>query len=95
MVAATALLMVSRIRYRSFKGFDLRSRRSYVSVVAIVLVLAAVLAHPRSLMALAGAYLLWSPIVWLAGWLTRGRGMRAGEPASPVNEEAAHGTSAR
>ena len=95
MVAATALLMVSRIRYRSFKGFDLRSRRSYVSVVAIVLVLAVVLAHPRSLMALAGAYLLWSPIVWLAGWLMRGRGMRAGEPASPVNEEAAHGTSAR
>jgi phosphatidylserine synthase len=65
--------MVSHIRYRSFKGFDLKSPRSYLSVVAIVLVLVAVLVHPRSLMVIAGAYLLWGPTSWLAGWLMRGR----------------------
>jgi CDP-diacylglycerol--serine O-phosphatidyltransferase len=94
LVAAAALLMVSRIRYRSFKGFDLKSRRSYVSVVAIVLMLAAVLVHPRSMMILAGAYLIWSPLAWFAGWLIRGRGPRADAPA-PVSEEAAHGTPLR
>jgi CDP-diacylglycerol--serine O-phosphatidyltransferase len=73
LVAAAALLMVSHIRYRSFKGFDLKSPRSYLSVVAIVLVLVAVLVHPRSLMVIAGAYLLWGPASWLAGWLMRGR----------------------
>ena len=74
LVAAAALLMVSHVRYRSFKSLDLRSPRSYLSVVAIVLVLVAVLVHPRSLMVIAGLYLLWGPAAWLAGWLTRGRG---------------------
>ena len=74
LVAAAALLMVSHVRYRSFKGLDLKSPRSYLSVVAIVLVLVAVLAHPRALMVIAGLYLLWGPAAWFAGWLSRGRG---------------------
>ena len=74
LVAAAALLMVSHVRYRSFKSLDLRSPRSYLSVVAIVLVLVAVLAHPRALMVIAGLYLLWGPAAWFAGWLSRGRG---------------------
>ena len=74
LVAAAALLMVSHVRYRSFKGLDLRSPRSYLSVVAIVLVLVAVLVHPRSLMVIAGLYLLWGPAAWVAGWIARGRG---------------------
>ena len=92
LVVAAALLMVSRIRYRSFKGFDLRSRRSYVSVVLIVLVLVAALAHTQSLMVLAGAYLLWGPAVWFAGWLTRGRTAGAEPLADAGVEEASHGT---
>lgn len=74
LVACAALLMVSHVRYRSFKGFDLRSPRTYLSVVAIVLVLVAVLVHPRSFMAIAGLYLLWGPAAWVAGWVTRGHG---------------------
>src|SRR6185295_4381350 len=73
LVAAAVLLMVSHIRYRSFKGLDLRSPRSYLSVVAIVLVLVAVLVHPRALMVIAAVYLLAGPAGWLVGWLTRGR----------------------
>jgi len=82
MVASAALLMVSHVRYRSFKSLDLKSPRSYLSVVAIVLVLVAVFVHPRSLMVIAGFYMLWGPASWFAGWLTRGRGQRDGRAAS-------------
>ncbi len=94
LVAAAALLMVSHVRYRSFKGLDLRSPRSYLSVVAIVLVLVSVLIHPRALMVIAGLYLLWGPAVWFAGWISRGRGgPRAdlgGAPAEEVADAASH-----
>lgn len=94
LVAAAALLMVSHVRYRSFKSIDLRSRRSYLSVVLIVLALVAVLVHPQSMMVLAALYLLWGPAGWFAGWLTRGRSARPGDGAEPAAEEAAHGTGA-
>ncbi|HZN54048.1 MAG TPA: CDP-diacylglycerol--serine O-phosphatidyltransferase [Candidatus Polarisedimenticolaceae bacterium] len=93
LVSAAALLMVSHVRYRSFKGIDLRSPRSYLSVLAIVLALVVVLVHPRSMMVLAGFYLLWGPAGWLAGWLGRGRAGRAA--AAHPAEEAVDGPSAR
>ena len=34
-VAATALLMVSRLRYRSFREIDLRNPRSYLVIVPL------------------------------------------------------------
>jgi CDP-diacylglycerol--serine O-phosphatidyltransferase len=95
LVATAALLMVSRIRYRSFKSLDLRSRRSYLSVLLIVLVLVAVLVHPRSMMVLAGLYLGWGPAVWFWGWLMRGRGTRPADGTGHVPEEATHGPSVR
>jgi CDP-diacylglycerol--serine O-phosphatidyltransferase len=90
LVAAAALLMVSHVRYRSFKSLDLKSPRSYLSVVAIVLVLVAVFVHPRSLMVIAGLYLLWGPASWFGGWLRReGSGPRAdareGAPGEAVD----------
>ena len=92
LVAAAALLMVSHIRYRSFKGLDLRSPRSYLSVVAIVLVLVAVLVHPRALMVIAGLYLLWGPAVWFAGWISRGRGAPHVDLADTAGEEVVDAT---
>jgi len=91
LVASAALLMVSHVRYRSFKGFDLRSPRSYLSVIAIVLVLVAVLIHPRSLMVIAGVYLLWGPAGWVAGWLSRGRGSAHEDPTAAPGEEVVDG----
>jgi CDP-diacylglycerol--serine O-phosphatidyltransferase len=88
LVASAAFLMVSRIRYRSFKGLDLKSRRSYLAVPLLVLALVVVLSHPHSIMILAGAYLLWGPSMWFATWLMRGRAV-----AAP--EEATHGSAAR
>ena len=91
LVAATALLMVSHIRYRSFKSLDLKSPRSYLSVVAIALVFVAVLVHRRSLMLIAGLYLLSGPAAWFAGWVSRGRGDRNTERSGVSAEEAVDG----
>ncbi len=88
LVAVAALLMVSRIRYRSFKGFDLRSPRSYLSVIAIVFVLVAVLVHPRSIMLIVGAYVLWGPLAWMVGWVMRRSGRARGELISNPGEVA-------
>ncbi len=95
LVAAAALLMVSHVRYRSFKSLDLKSPRSYLSVVAIVLVLVAVLVHPRSLMAIAGLYLLLGPATWFAGWLTRGRWGEGADHGGASAEEVVDGASNR
>ena len=46
-IVALAFLMVSTLRYRSFKGFDLRKRRSYISLLGIALAAAADRAAPR------------------------------------------------
>ena len=77
-VIVVALLMVSRIRYRSFKDIDLKRPRSYLSV--LILAAAGVivgLADPQyALLALALAYALSGPLAYAWGLLRRGK--RAG-----------------
>ena len=59
MVLVPALLMVSTIRFRSFKTFDLQSRRSYTVLLLVALVLALFAAQPDYLfVVLAYGYLL-------------------------------------
>lgn len=54
-----ALLMVSTIRYRSFKTVALDTRRSYRNLLLVAIVIASIAAEPRvALVALAYAYLL-------------------------------------
>lgn len=66
MVILPALLMVSTIRFRSFKTFDLQSRRSYTVLLLFALGLALLAAYPEGfLVAIAYGYLL-SPFVGLA-----------------------------
>ncbi|MFN8057586.1 MAG: CDP-diacylglycerol--serine O-phosphatidyltransferase [Vicinamibacterales bacterium] len=68
MVLVPAFLMVSTIRYRSFKTFDLGSRRSYRNLIVMAVVIAAIATQPQiTLVVLAYAYLgsaliglLWS-----------------------------------
>ena len=58
MVIVPALLMVSTIRFRSFKTFDLQARRSYSVLLLFAVALALVAAQPQYLLlALAYAYL--------------------------------------
>lgn len=93
-VAALALLMVSRIRYRSFKNVDLRSPRSYLSVLPLVLALGLILVHPQSMMYVAACYVMWGPAVWLASGLARSR-PGTDQPIEPGAEGAVDAPSVR
>jgi CDP-diacylglycerol---serine O-phosphatidyltransferase len=56
------LLMVSSIRYRSFKDFDLRHRRSFFWLVLLVAMLAFIAIRPELSMAVIfGYYAAWGP----------------------------------
>jgi CDP-diacylglycerol--serine O-phosphatidyltransferase len=72
LVVTLALLMVSTFRYRSFKGVDLRRRRSYLTVLGIAILFLLVAAHPEgTLLAITTLYTLSGPVAWTAGLLRR------------------------
>jgi CDP-diacylglycerol--serine O-phosphatidyltransferase len=72
LVVVVAFLMVSTFRYRSFKGFDLRRRRSYLSVLGIALLFLLVAAHPEaSLLAVTTLYSVSGPLAWAVSALRR------------------------
>ena len=59
LVLVPAFLMVSTIKFRSFKTFDLHARRSYTVLLALAVVIALVSAHPAlALVTLSYGYLL-------------------------------------
>jgi CDP-diacylglycerol--serine O-phosphatidyltransferase len=69
-----SFLMVSTFRYTSFKKVDLRSRRSYVNVVGIALLLIVFNMHPEwCLLALATLFWLSGPLAYLWGLVFRRR----------------------
>lgn len=83
-VLIPALLMVSTIRFRSFKTVDLRARRSYKVLTFVALLIALVQLEPRIvLIVLAYTYLL-SGFIEMA-W-TRLRRRPAPEPPAPPSE---------
>jgi CDP-diacylglycerol---serine O-phosphatidyltransferase len=87
-VLVPALLMVSTIRYRSFKTIDLGTKRSYRGLILLAALIAAVASHPHEvLLAMAYAYLA-SAFIGLA--LQRFRGAKHAEltaaPSPPVPE---------
>jgi len=58
MVIVPALLMVSTVRFRSFKNLDLQARRKYPVILVFALGLALLAAHPELvLLVLAYGYL--------------------------------------
>jgi CDP-diacylglycerol--serine O-phosphatidyltransferase len=66
MVIVPALLMVSTIRFRSFKTIDLQSRRSYPMLLLIALGLAALAADPERVLLIAAYGYLASAFIGLA-----------------------------
>ena len=81
-VLVPALLMVSTIRYRSFKTIDLGTKRSYRGLIVLAGVIAAVVSQPHEvLLAMAYVYLA-SAFVGMA--LQRFRGTKQLEPAPPA-----------
>jgi CDP-diacylglycerol---serine O-phosphatidyltransferase len=84
MVIVPALLMVSTIRYRSFKSLDLQARRSYPVLFLFALGLAALASSPRFvLLAMAYTYLA-SGFIGLAWYRLRRRPVsQTGETEKP------------
>ena len=74
LVFVLSILMISRIRYRSFKEFDLSSRRSYVYVLPLAAIFVGVALHPEVvLLVLCVVYLVSGPILHLGSLGRRGR----------------------
>jgi CDP-diacylglycerol---serine O-phosphatidyltransferase len=74
MVYALALLMVSNIRYSSFKDIDLRTRAPFFVLVGLMLVVTIAIAQPQLLLFLAMvAYVASGPLGWIGQRLHRRR----------------------
>jgi CDP-diacylglycerol--serine O-phosphatidyltransferase len=85
LTAGVALLMVSRLRYRSFKDFDLRNRRSYIAVLPIAAGLVAILTHPKgAMLTIAIVYLLSGPAWYLWGLVQRLQGHAPARTPDPA-----------
>ncbi len=81
LVVVLAFLMVSTFRYRSFKGIDLRRRRSYLIVLGIAILFLLVAAHPEAtLLAVTSVYTASGPLAWAVGALRRRR-----QPSAPAH----------
>lgn len=64
LVVVPGLLMVSTIRFYSFKTLDLQSRRAYPVLALLALGLALLSAHEIMLVVLAYAYMISGPVMW-------------------------------
>jgi CDP-diacylglycerol---serine O-phosphatidyltransferase len=85
MVLIPAALMVSTIRFRSFKTIDLRTRRPYGILFLIAAAMVAVTTHPRFvLLALAYAYLASAFVGMAISRLRHRDGQVATEGAAPA-----------
>ena len=86
-VAALAFLMVSRVRYFSFKTLDLRRRRPYVTIILIGSIVFGIWAFSRPvLLTMAVVYMFSGPLGRLAGRLPP-------QPPAPKREDS-HGPEA-
>ena len=86
-------LMVSTIRYRSFKQLDLRRRRSYRAALLVAIVLGLIAWNPHvALMVLALGYTLSGPLEWGIGRLRGHRGPPEGTDVEAAAAPPAGGT---
>jgi CDP-diacylglycerol--serine O-phosphatidyltransferase len=84
LVVVPALLMVSTIRFRSFKTVDLGARRRYQSLIALAAVLALVVTYPHEVLLIMAYAYLASGFVELALHRWRRRDAEAPSPVAPV-----------
>jgi CDP-diacylglycerol--serine O-phosphatidyltransferase len=96
LVSTLGLLMVSRFRYRSFKEFDLRSRRSYLYVLPLAVIVVAIAIHPKgALLFFAALYLISAPSAYIWSVITRTEPQPSTEPAEQSGEVVADETALR
>lgn len=93
--AAAGLLMVSNVRYYSFKDIDFRGRVPFVMMLAVVGFFVVVSINPPLvLLMMSSTYAVSGPVIWvwqrrrcLKAWASR-RKEASGEPAEPAGAEA-------
>jgi len=73
LVIVPGLLMVSTVRFYSFKTLDLQSRRAYPVLALLALGLALLSAHEIMLVVIAYAYMISGPVMWAWSRLRRHR----------------------
>lgn len=79
LVFLLSLLMVSRVRYYSFKDFDLRRRQPHLLILFLALLIVAVFTHPEvMLLSMASAYLASGILLKL--WSAFSRSASEGRP---------------
>jgi CDP-diacylglycerol--serine O-phosphatidyltransferase len=71
LVIVPGLLMVSTVRFYSFKTLDLQSRRAYPVLALLALGLALLSAHEIMLVVIAYAYMISGPVMWAWSRLRR------------------------
>lgn len=85
-LAILAFLMVSTLRYPSFKDLDLRSRKPFVSVIAIGLLIAAIYYYSEFvLLILASIYAFSGLFSKMIGWLRPHRAISEPAPPEPTH----------
>src|SRR5262245_20448712 len=78
MVYGLAFLMVSNLRYYSFKDIDLRARAPFFTLVGLMLVVTVAVAQPQILLFLAMiAYVSSGPVGWIVARVRRRRAISA------------------
>jgi len=61
-----AIMMVSNIKYRSFKDFDVKSRVPFVVLVGVVMIFSLIYFDPpRVLFLMAAGFALSGPLAWV------------------------------
>ena len=90
MVLVPAVLMVSTIRFRSFKTIDLQARRPYSVLLVIAAGIMLIATHPRSVLVLMAYTYLASPFIGMAITRFRRRGGRDIPESAGSRDPAAH-----
>ena len=90
LVLVPAVLMVSTIRFRSFKTIDLQIRRPYTVLLLVATALMAVATHPRYVLVVIAYAYLASAFIGLALTRVRHRGLPGAAPAPASDPEEAH-----
>jgi CDP-diacylglycerol--serine O-phosphatidyltransferase len=85
MLLTPALLMVSTIRFRSFKTIDLRAKRSYQVLIALAALVALVHSYPQEVLLVMAYTYLASAFIGQA--VSRVRRMMGHAEAEEVNGE--------
>ncbi|HET6631906.1 MAG TPA: CDP-diacylglycerol--serine O-phosphatidyltransferase [Rhodanobacteraceae bacterium] len=81
LIVIAGLLMVSRVRYASFKSWPLNDRVSFLWIIAVVLVLAGLALKPAYvLLSLGTIYVLSGPVLTLRGLRSARRNRRKALP---------------